>query len=466
LAICSSLLWSNKRATVNQKTVYSKLQGLGLLPGELLPSEVSVASGLVVDGLPEIELLDDVSGAEVEVLLDDVKDLSVALLASSVGVNVDGKGISNTNSIRELDKASPAELGSHKGLGDPAGSISGRAIDLGPVLSREGSSSVGSPTSVGVDDDLSSGDSGISLGSSDHELSRTLDVEDSVLVHVLGGDDGIDDLGLEKLSLLLKGDLGTVLGGDDDGVDALGDGGAIVKLVLNGDLGLGVGAEPAELSAAPELGHLHVELVGEHEGEGHELGGLVGGIAEHDTLISGSGVLDLALNVDSLGDIGGLLLDGDEDVAGVVVESLLGVVVSDVVDGITDDPLVVELGLGGDLSEDHDHSGLGGGLAGDLGELVLLEAGIKDGIRDLIADLVCRGKDGRRRGKKRRKEGWVSEIWKKIGKRKEVRGQPGCPSPTDSEVKRKVSLTMLKFLRVCKLRRKVSLGGVSSLLAN
>jgi hypothetical protein len=41
--------------------------------------------------------------------------------------------------------------------------------------------------------------------------------------------------------------------------------------------------------------------------------------------------------------------------------------------------------LCGDLAEDHDHTGLGGSLASDLGEGVLPEAGIEDGIRDLIA---------------------------------------------------------------------------------
>lgn len=82
----------------------------------------------------------------------------------------------------------------------------------------------------------------------------------------------------------------------------------------------------------------------------------VGGVSEHDTLVTGSVVLESSV-VESLGDIGRLLLDGDEDVAGLVVESLLRVVVADALDGITDDLLVVEVRLGGDLTEDHDHTG-------------------------------------------------------------------------------------------------------------
>jgi hypothetical protein len=45
------------------------------------------------------------------------------------------------------------------------------------------------------------------------------------------------------------------------------------------------------------------------------------------------------------------------------------------------------VGLGGNLTKDHDHTGLGCGLASNLGEGVLLEAGIEDGVRDLITVL-------------------------------------------------------------------------------
>lgn len=149
----------------------------------------------------------------------------------------------------------------------------------------------------------------------------------------------------------------------------------------------------------------------EGDGEGHQVGALVRGIAEHDTLVTSTVVLEIAV-VKTLGDIGRLLLDGDEHVAGVVVKALLRGIVADVLDGVTDDLLVVNGGLGGDLAEDHDlldvqktppggksrwsalllfwllrkkrekragrhthHAGLGGSLTGDLGPGVLGQAG-------------------------------------------------------------------------------------------
>ena len=62
-------------------------------------------------------------------------------------------------------------------------------------------------------------------------------------------------------------------------------------------------------------------------------------------------VLDRSV-VKTLGDIGGLLLNGNKDVTGLVVETLVRVVVTDLLDGVSDDGLVVETGVGGDLTED------------------------------------------------------------------------------------------------------------------
>ena len=211
---------------------------------------------------------------------------------------------------------------------------------------------------------------------------------DGVVIQVLSRDGLLDDLLLDLLSELLGGDIGAVLSRDDYGVDAEGNDGTVVVLVLNSDLGLGVGSEPGKGAVAAGGGHGSIELVGEEKGEGEELRGLVGGISEHDTLVTSTELLEGLIVVETLGDIGRLLLDGDEEVEGLVVEALGRVVVADIPDGVTDYLLVVELGAGGNLTEDHDHTGLGRSLTGDLGEGVIAQAGIENGIGDLIGNLV------------------------------------------------------------------------------
>lgn len=361
---------------------------LDLLPSELLATEVSVAGGGLEDGLVEAEVADDATGAEVKVLLHELHEGLLVVLGGAVSVDVDGERVGNTNGVGELDADTVAEVVGHEGLGDPAGGVGGGTVDLGAVLAGEGTASVGAPTSVGVDDDLSAGEAGVTVGSADDEAAGGVDVVDGLLIEVLGGDDRLDDVLHDVLVNLLVGDVGLVLGGDDDGVDADGDHAAVLLLVLDGDLGLTIGAQPLEGSILANVGETLAEAGGEEVGEGHELGGLIGGVAEHDALVTSADLLDALVEVDALGDIGALLLDGDDDVAGVAVDALVGGGVADVADGGTDDVLEIDLGVGGDLTEDHDHAGLGGGLAGDLGLGVLGEAGVEDGIGNLIAELV------------------------------------------------------------------------------
>ena len=56
--------------------------------------------------------------------------------------------------------------------------------------------------------------------------------------------------------------------------------------------------------------------------------------------------------VKTLGDLSGLLLNSDKDVTGLVVETLVRVVVTDLLDGVSDNRLVVDGTGEGDLSED------------------------------------------------------------------------------------------------------------------
>ena len=218
-----------------------------------------------------------------------------------------------------------------------------------------------------------------------------------------------------------------MLGRNDDGIHSERDDGPAVTLVLNRHLGLGIWSEPGE-SAGPSCDRQSlVELVGENDGKRHQFWSFGGGISEHETLIAGPVILEGAL-VKALGDIRGLLFNSNEDVAGLVVETLGRVIVPNVLDGFSDDLLVVELGRGGNFAKDHDHSGLGSGLTCDLGGRVLLQASVElcgicqdrrgegttgdthNSIRDLIANLV-----------------WVS-LTDRFGCEEEVAGGKGWAS--------------------------------------
>jgi hypothetical protein len=137
---------------------------------------VAVLGGLEVDGAVQLEVADNDTGAQVEVLADNLDQLVRGLLGGAVGVDVDGQGLGDTDGVGELDKGTAGKAGVDQGLGDPAADIGGRAVDLGEVLAGEGTATVGAPTTVGVDDDLAASQTGVTLGTTDDEEARGLDL--------------------------------------------------------------------------------------------------------------------------------------------------------------------------------------------------------------------------------------------------------------------------------------------------
>mmetsp|Transcript_16354 Transcript_16354/g.30347 ORF Transcript_16354/g.30347 Transcript_16354/m.30347 type:complete len:266 (+) Transcript_16354:642-1439(+) len=246
---------------------------------------------------------------------------------------------------------------------------------------------MGSPSTVGIDNDFTACQTGVTVRSTNDEATRGVQVVDGVVIQILFGDDRLDDVFHEVTLDLFVGDFLRVLARDDDGVDTNRHGDAVLQLVLAGDLSLGIGADPVASSVLANLGDLGSKLGGQHVCQGHQGLGFVRGVTKHDTLITGTKVFHL-LCVNGLGNIGRLLLNGNNNVAGLVVETLGRVVVTNVLDGITDNLFVVDSGGGGNFSENHDHTGLAAGFASNTGGFVSSKARIQDGVRHLIGKLV------------------------------------------------------------------------------
>lgn len=158
------------------KALELELELLGLLPCEVLVGEVTVLGGLEVDGVDEVELLDDDTGAEVEVVLDNLDELVGGALRGAVCLDEEREGLGDTDGVGQLHECATCELGLNQGLGDPARKVRGGTVDLGVVLSGESTTSVGTPATVGVDDDLTSGETGVTLGTTDDEETGGLDL--------------------------------------------------------------------------------------------------------------------------------------------------------------------------------------------------------------------------------------------------------------------------------------------------
>ena len=186
---------------------------------------------------------------------------------------------------------------------------------------------------------------------------------------------------IRSLRICSRRGLGGVLGGDDDGVDAHG---AAVFVVLHGDLGLAVGPQIVHQALLADLGQALGQLVAQGDGQGHQLRGLVAGVAEHHALVAGAA----HLVVGAQGDVGGLLVDAGDDAAGVAVEAVLGPVIADVPHHVPDDLGDVHIALGADLAHHVDKAGGHGGLAGHAAVGVVFQDGVQHRVGDLVADLI------------------------------------------------------------------------------
>ncbi len=68
------------------------------------------------------------------------------------------------------------------------------ALYLGVVLAREGAAAVRAPAAVGIDDDLATSQTGITMRAANHETTGRVEVVDRLVIQVLGGDDRADDV--------------------------------------------------------------------------------------------------------------------------------------------------------------------------------------------------------------------------------------------------------------------------------
>eukprot|EP00043_Microstomoeca_roanoka_P004758 m.51645 g.51645 ORF g.51645 m.51645 type:complete len:302 (+) comp12638_c1_seq1:377-1282(+) len=250
---------------------------------------------------------------------------------------------------------------------------------------------MGTPATIGINNNLTASQTSITLGTTNDEAARRVEVENSVLIKEVGGNNGLDNLFLEVRTELLVCDIWGVLSGDDNGVDAERNAGTVIELVLDGDLCLGIGTSPGESAITTAISQAAVKSMSQLAGQWHAFGGLICSITKHNTLITSANVLDVLTTtvlVHTLRDIRALLLNGDEHVAGLVIKTFLVRVITNLLDAAADNLLVVNVSAGSNLTKDHNHTSLASGLASDAGLRVLLEASVEDGIRHLIADLV------------------------------------------------------------------------------
>mmetsp|Transcript_59826 Transcript_59826/g.96735 ORF Transcript_59826/g.96735 Transcript_59826/m.96735 type:complete len:470 (-) Transcript_59826:87-1496(-) len=386
-----------------------------------LPSEMAVCCTLHVLRLPELQRLGNSTRTAVESQLDDVRNIigSQVALLRTVSLDENRQRLGHTDGVGKLHQSTLCKSRGHNGLGHLAGDVRSRAVHLRWVLAREGTTTMRTPATIGVDDDFPSGKTSISLRTTDDELPRGVDVnvagclvEDAdgglaVLQRDIlqcGLDHVLHDLLVHLLhrrcngfsiSTRVASNLGTlgphtrlsVLGGDQQSVNHKRLHGTIgVLLVLDGDLSLTIRAQPPQLPTLADVSEGLAKLGCKVVGQRHGALGLIRCIPKHDTLVTCTNVHLITANVHTTGNIGRLCVDTNQHLAVIAVQALRiharqvinERVEPDVTHGLANNGVVVQLCLRGDLSQNHHHVVLHSSLAGHLAQGIFLQAGIKN----------------------------------------------------------------------------------------
>ena len=232
---------------------------------------------------------------------------------------------------------------------------------------------------VRVHDDLAPREARVAHRSADHEPPRRIDVVLRVLVQQFRRQHGLDHVLQNVRAQLVNGDRLGVLGGDNDSVDAHW---LVVGVVLHRHLALAVGPQVRQLAVLANLREPPRQLVRQRDWGRHELRRFVGRVAEHHALVAGPA------GIHAHGNVARLLVDGRNHRAGVRVESVNGVVVSDRGHNAAHQRLEIDVRARRDFAGDHHQPGRGQRLARHTAVRILLEAGVKNSVGNLVGDLI------------------------------------------------------------------------------
>jgi hypothetical protein len=149
-------------------------------------TEVTVGGRRAVDRATKVEVADDRCGTEVEHLFDGIGDCLGGDVLGAEGLDRDRDWAGNADRIGELQLTPLGKAGGDDGLRDPTSRVGARTVDLCRVLARECAATVTGEAAIAVDDDLSAGQSGVTVRATDDESSRRVDQVAGVDVEQLG----------------------------------------------------------------------------------------------------------------------------------------------------------------------------------------------------------------------------------------------------------------------------------------
>ena len=282
---------------------------------------------------------------------DRLLDHVVADGAGLVRVDIERQRLGYADGISDLDGAARGKASGHHVLGEVSGDVGGRAVNLGRVLAAERAAAMRGCAAISVDDDLAARDPCIAIRPTDLERAGGVNVIDRIAQQHRGYHFGNDALYI-GFKLGIFGRIGVitreaitlfVLSRDHH----RGRGDWERFLVAQRHLTLGIWFKERGRAGMAIGRHPLQDFVAVIQRRGHQVGGFVGGIAEHDPLIARTFILVVA-RVDPLRDFRRLAMQVIFEAQSFPVEAVLRV--TDFLNGAADGGLDFCLGTLGPLA--------------------------------------------------------------------------------------------------------------------
>ena len=244
---------------------------------------------------------------------------------------------------------------------------------------------------VCIDDNLTAGQTCIALRTADNETAGGVDEILCIFIQKFSRDRCFDDLIDHVFFNLFMGYIRIVLGRNNHCIHT----DRFPVIIFYGNLGLSIRTEERNFPVFSYFSQTACQTVSQCDRHGQVFRCFIGCIAEHHALVAGAdivfvGLLFLSFQrlVDTHGNIGGLFINGHIDAYAFTVKAVAGIGVADIINRFADDLGNGHIGAGGDFTENM-HLPCGyNGFAGYTAIGILFQDGIKNGIGNLVGNLI------------------------------------------------------------------------------
>mmetsp|Transcript_20883 Transcript_20883/g.29022 ORF Transcript_20883/g.29022 Transcript_20883/m.29022 type:complete len:239 (-) Transcript_20883:149-865(-) len=233
------------------------------------------------------------------------------------------------------------------------------------------------PTTVGINNNLAPCKTGITVRSSNNKASRWIQMVNSFIIQILFRYDWLNHMFHEVGGDLFIGNILRMLSRNNNGMNSLGDRNTIFQFVLTCYLRLTIWTDPFTSSILTDLRQFGSKRRCQHVCQGHQRFSFICGIPKHNSLITSTSIFRFD-SIDRLGNIGRLFFNGNNDIACFVIKALGRIIVSNILNGITDHLFIIDSGCCSDFTKDHHHTCLTASLTGHTRIRITCNASIQN----------------------------------------------------------------------------------------